>query len=570
MEGAAATAVAPVATFGGPATGLCVSDVLALDLLQAGDPEVLAGAGSMQRPVRWVHIAEDAGTSTLLEGGELVLTTGMNFRHSAPAARDFLNRFFDAGAAAIVVEIAGGTADGVQRSVAAMREAARTSTGVVVVLHSRVRYVQVTEQVHRILMDQQLSRVQRARNVHEVYTALSLHNATEQHIVDQTAELLGVPVVFEDGGHRVLSFNTADREPAAVLQGWQEHSRWVPFTDTTSADVSQPGGSEADADKAAAKSTEGMGGSWLQTPVGVRGQRWGRLVVPAPRIDEADAVQVLERAGQALTMARMAGRDRAELLHQARSGLLHELRQSPAPGEKEALARAAALGLAEGAAYVPVVVRLDRQPGESPTGLQLRERELLGWVEREATSAGIPVLAASIHAGSLGLLVSVPARELESSRLERIFGTAVPELAHSAVGVGASNSSLVSAAAQLAEAHQVAEIAATLEIRQRQYYRFADVRLRGLLSVLADDARVRLFAFAELSGLLEPRDEVSLGLLEAFLRHGGNKTELARSGYMSRQALYPRLARLEKKLGVSLDDPESRAALHVAILWLRQ
>lgn len=555
---------------GVPATGLRVADVLALDVLTVGHPEVLAGADALSRPVRWVHIAEDADTSALLDGGELVLTTGMGFRHSVPAARDFLKRFFTAGAVAVVVEIIGGGGVDAERSAATIREAARDSTGAVVLLHSRVRYVQVTEQVHRMLMDQQLSRLQRARHVHEVYTSLSLRHATEQDIVDQTAELLDVPVVFEDSGHRVLSFNAAGKGSAAVLEGWQEQSRRLPFSDATTADALRPGAAAADWDGDAGKVTDGMGETWLQTPVGAAGQRWGRLVVPAGREDEADAVQVLERAGQALTMSRMAGRDRAELLHQARSGLLHELRQSPAPEEKEALARATALGLAEGAVYVPVVIRLDRDPADTPTGLQLRERELLGWLEETAASARLPVLAASIHAGAVGLLLSVPARELESPGLERIFGTAMPEASPASVGVGASNPSLVNAAASLDEANQVAEIAATLEIRERRYYRFADVRLRGLLSVLADDPRVRSFARAELSGLLSVGDDASLALLEAFLRHGGNKSELSRSGYMSRQALYPRLARLEQKLGVSLDDPESRTALHVAILWLRQ
>ncbi|MDN6123542.1 MAG: helix-turn-helix domain-containing protein, partial [Brevibacterium sp.] len=109
----------------------------------------------------------------------------------------------------------------------------------------------------------------------------------------------------------------------------------------------------------------------------------------------------------------------------------------------------------------------------------------------------------------------------------------------------------------------------TLELRQRQYYRFSDVRLRGLLSSLHDDPSVRAFAEAELAPLLGTDDEEMLVLLEQFLTHGGNKSALARNGFLSRPALYARLDRLQRRLGVSLDDAESRTALHVAILWLR-
>lgn len=531
--------------------GITVADVLELAVLRAGQPEVLSGLDCLAALVRWIHIAEDAETSALLEGGELVLTTGLNFKGSVSATRRFLARFLAAGAVGIVIELADETdTDAANR----VREAAASVSGVVVLLYRRIRYVQVTEQVHRILMKQQLARVERARHVHEVYTGLSLQDASEQQIVDRTAEMVAAPVVFEDVGHRVLSYHPADAEPAELLDEWQQRSRLVGYSPSTGVFNSGTADSNSPA--------------WLQTPVGHKGQRWGRLVVPTQRGDETDAMQVLERAGQALTMARMAGRDQRELLHQAKTGLLHDLRQAPTPTEQEAVARASALGLKPGASYVPVVVRLDRSAGEPATTLQLREREMLEAIERVADAARLPVLAASIHSGSVGLMLSVAARELEIPALERIFGDF--EATALSVGVGAGHSSLLHAAAGLEEATQVAEIAATLETRERRYYRFADVRLRGLLSVLADDARARAFTRAELAGLLEPGESRDLELLEAFLTHGGNKSALARSGYISRQTLYPRLARLQEKLGVSLDDAESRTALHVAVLWLRQ
>ena len=74
-------------------------------------------------------------------------------------------------------------------------------------------------------------------------------------------------------------------------------------------------------------------------------------------------------------------------------------------------------------------------------------------------------------------------------------------------------------------------------------------------------------AEAELAGILDPLDEPGLELLGLYLKHGGNKSALARTGFLSRPALYARLEKLEDKLGVSLDDAESRTSLHVALLW---
>lgn len=542
----------PGGTDAGATVPVTLRAVLEQPEIRAGAPDVLCGADALDSPVRWVHIADTEHVGPLLEGGELVLSTGQSFRGSPGATRRFLDDLEAAGAAGAVIELVDAGGRPATAAIDALRAAARGRSLPVVLLTRPIRFVRVTQVAHRMLVGEQLARVERARRVHEVFTQLSLESASEQRIVDRTAELLGASVVLEDVAHRVLAFQAASADPGALLLDWVERARRIGYREET--------GRRADAE------------DWLQTPVGVRGRRWGRLVVPTALPDDVDAAQVLERAGQALTLARMAGRDERELLHQAQSGLLHELRQPHALTEQEARTRAAALGMGRAAFYLPVVVRLDRLPGEDPTGLQLRERALLEGLADVVRRVRRSMLAASMHSGSLGVLLAVPARQLEDPTLERICH----ELAESrevgtawSVGVGRSRESLLEAAAGLDEAAQVADIAGSLEIRRRPYYRFADVRLRGLLALLQADPRVQAFAEAELAPLLDGQDPAALDLLELYLAHGGNKSALARTGYLSRPALYARLARLQELLGVSLDDAESRAALHVALLWHR-
>nr|WP_241246916.1 MULTISPECIES: helix-turn-helix domain-containing protein [Kocuria] len=75
-----------------------------------------------------------------------------------------------------------------------------------------------------------------------------------------------------------------------------------------------------------------------------------------------------------------------------------------------------------------------------------------------------------------------------------------------------------------------------------------------------------MFARAELGSVLDVERHEDRELLTQFLACGGNKSLLAQRIHLSRPALYGRLARLERRLGVSLDDPESRTSLHVALL----
>ena len=69
---------------------LTVESVLALPVVQAGDPEVLAGRDKLQTPVRWVHVAELTSVAALLGGGELVLSTGLGFGDRPDEARRYL------------------------------------------------------------------------------------------------------------------------------------------------------------------------------------------------------------------------------------------------------------------------------------------------------------------------------------------------------------------------------------------------------------------------------------------------------------------------------------------------
>jgi purine catabolism regulator len=118
------------------------------------------------------------------------------------------------------------------------------------------------------------------------------------------------------------------------------------------------------------------------------------------------------------------------------------------------------------------------------------------------------------------------------------------------------------------EAVQTAETAATFGTRARPFYRFADVRLRGVPALMHDDVRLRFFAEAKLVGILDPLDGPALELLGLYLQHGGNQLALTCTRFLSRPALYARFEKLEDNLGVSLDGAEPRPYLHVALLWI--
>jgi PucR family transcriptional regulator, purine catabolism regulatory protein len=136
------------------------------------------------------------------------------------------------------------------------------------------------------------------------------------------------------------------------------------------------------------------------------------------------------------------------------------------------------------------------------------------------------------------------------------------------VAVGTTVHAVTDARRSLVEAAHVAKAAPRFP-DARPYHRLDDVRLRGLLHLLADDDRVTAFAERELGPLLARDSAHASRLVDAlrhFCEHGGNKSAAATAAHMSRTAYYQQLARIEQVLGVSLDDPESVLSLHVALL----
>ncbi|MDN3480924.1 PucR family transcriptional regulator ligand-binding domain-containing protein [Arthrobacter sp. APC 3897] len=552
---------------------LTVAAVLELDVVRAGAPEVLAGAGFLDCPVRWVHVAELRNLADLLEGGELVLTTGLAFGDSAGDAADYLAGLEAAGAAAVMVELSGDR----RADAAALAAAAEGARLPVIRLHRQIRFVEVTEVVHRRIVARQFEQVARAREVHEVFTLLSLQSAGVQEIVDQAAQLVAAPVVLEDGSHLVVAFAPGPVPPQDLLGNWQRRSRAVHRTGPEIREAKAPPAESGQAPPSEG-SGQAPGGTWLQAPVDLGSRQWGRLVIPqAPASPEAvaEASMVLERAGQALAINLLTERDQAGLAQQAQAGLIHELRSPRVPGETEAQTRAEALGLKPSPAYLPLVLHLDAGAGADPMSMQRKERALLELLDSVVSSTRNTALAAALQTGQVAVLLALPARLLEDSVLERICGVLAERSAAAAepliwtAGVGRARSSLAEAAAGLDEAAHVAQTAGTLSGGGKRFYRSTDVRLRGLLALLREDPRAVSFADAELSGILGDGAGEDLALLQRFLECGGNKTALARSGFLSRPTLYARLERLQTRLGVSLDDPESRTSLHVAVLLHR-
>lgn len=523
-----------------------VAEVLALPVLRQGRPHVVAGAAGLDAPVRWAHVAEVADIAPLLRGGELVLTTGVALPDDGAALARYVADLAGVGVAGVVVELVRHWSD---KLPSALVEAADQHGVPLVTLSRETRFVSVTEAVNGLIVDAQVDELRAAERVHETFTALTVAGAEPGDILREVARLTEHPVVLETLSHEVLAYDTAGTDPGELLPGWPSRSRPVQVGERT--------GFHA-------------GAGWLVTVVGARGHDWGRLIVVCGDPPSRRHVVVAERAASALAVHRLVAKDTDSLERQAHRAILTELLANPVP-PAELTARASALGvpltgrLLVGVAVRPRITATTRTTQSTPVLL----RELAEATALAARRAKVSALVATDDTLVRALIALSPEAGVDAV-LHRL-ATDVHEARSSApavVAVGTTGTGPAEARRTLVEAAQVAA-AALAENAERVVHRLDDVRLRGLLHLLAGDERITAFAARELGPLLTRDAAQGSRLVQAlrhYCEHGGNKSAAAAAAHTSRTAYYQQLARIEQVLGVRLEDPESMLSLYVALL----
>jgi PucR family transcriptional regulator, purine catabolism regulatory protein len=566
-----------------------LAEILELDAVRRGCPEVLAGAGLLGRPVRWVHAIEVADAARLLHGGELVLTTGIALPDEPSLQARYVGELAAVGVAGLAVELGRRYA---RRLPAALVAAAAEHDLPLIAFTREVLFVEVTEAVHARIIDSQSEELRAAARLHEVFTGLSVAGASPAEIVREAARLAGRPIILEDLTHAVLVCEPAGPDTARLLEGFPARSRQVTAAGTCF-------------DAAA---------GWLVTPVGARGENWGRVILacgqpPAP-LDTA----LIERTAAALALTRLIARQRETLERQVHRTLISAILEQAGADAGEAAVRARALGVpVDGRQLIAVVVRL-RDPGP---GLSAQARVLAAAdaVADACRAERVPAIVGSLDDARAGALLSLDRRARADrvltavcGRIRQLLGRPADQRDGQVIAAGSVAESMRDARRSFLEAQQVADAAAadpgafeatppdahpagpgtpggpaasgakapdahaaTARPAASPFYRLADLRLRGLLQLLRDDPRLQGFAERELGSLLayDARHGTALtSVLAAYLEAGGNKAETAHRAHLARPTLYERLRHIERVLGVSLDSAQSRTSLHVALLAL--
>ncbi len=533
---------------------ITVADALELDVLIEGQAIVLAGEGNLDRRIRWAHISDLPTAAPTLRGGELLLTHGLGLRQSESLQRRYVRDLEQVPIAGLVIELG----RGFDRPPVAMVEEARNSGLPMIALRKRIRFVDLTEQVHGEILRRHYREVDTAQELGRELMEVTRAGGGLRPLLRALSEGLRNPVVLEDAAHQVLDYASYDADPAPVISDWASHSH------LSHQDQESTG-----------RTDEHRGRGCASEQIVLRSLPWGRIHVLeidtelGPRAPVAVqycalavALTLLEEAHPSSLAEHVGGNLVAEVM----AGTL-----SPA----EVIDRSRVLGCDLSKSVAAIAIEMVEIDGDAPSQRESRlalERLSRKTLRGVRSAGGNSLSHLPDDSRSLLLLVGAGSKQQLSNVLDAVVGAVSRAIDETwVVRLGLSEQA---DARRLPDAIEHAQVAASLAggtgpLRTASYSKLG---IERLFVKLSDGPELASYVESELGPILQ-HDAVSkielLPVLETYLAAGCSKSEAARELFISRRSLYHRLGSIEALLGYSLEEASTRTSLEVAIQALR-
>src|SRR5919108_3928329 len=177
---------------------LTVRDIASMEGLGVA---VAGGSAGLAREVRWLHVSELADPTPWLEGGELLLTTGLGVGDMSSTQRAYVRRLADHRLAALGFGVGFGFAE---VPPAIVEEANRLGFPVLAIPYD-TPFIALTKAAFTHLANEQLEDVTSALEVHERLSQAVLDGRGVQALLAILSERLAASVCLVDERGRVVA-----------------------------------------------------------------------------------------------------------------------------------------------------------------------------------------------------------------------------------------------------------------------------------------------------------------------------------------------------------------------------
>lgn len=527
---------------------LTVAEALKRPLFQHA--EVVAGRGGLNRSIRWVHILESAENHKFLNGGELILSTGLGFGSDSQKRLAYLKGVVERGAVGVCIELG----EYIQQIPQDMCELADHYQFPLIAFVEPVRFVDITLDLHERLVNRHTEMLRTLATFTRHLQQLSLQQNGLTRILERLQETVQLQTIYYPLEGEAL-FTPA--MPQAVQRELSQLLQEAVLTDQMSA---QTNGMLPISDK-----------KWIvYQPIAAMGHVLAYLgIVLYERPADEFLLLALDYTAAAIAQILLRKMVAEEQARDRQDRLLDQLLAGESLSEAQLQLL---LGIAPKEPLPPyraVILELGADRPVVSTDGNLLLSDMLGVVRLVLRRYGFaPLLRSRGHRLYMLLLLERTDRHREQlqkamSEINQLVRKGLEHDEPLRWGISRLGKHYGTANRHFLEAEQVL---ASQAWAGSPY--FEDLGVYRLLVAQPDSDTLRFFVDDYLGPLLrydQQHNSQLLKTLRVFLDQQANKQEAADKLFIRRQTLYHRLEKIKELLGDSYLQPDHRLCLELAL-----
>lgn len=184
---------------------------------------VIGDEASLNRTVTWVHIIEVTKLDELLNGNELVLTTGVGWYENEELSLSFLKQLIHNNVSGLCIELGTYTPS----LPASMIEYARNHHFPLILFHEKVRYIDITQDLHSLFIHQHYQMVKELEDLSSSFNHILLNGKGIEEILYEFHRRTKIHVYYlpiQGDSYFYPALSLAEQEKR--VKEWVEHKTW--------------------------------------------------------------------------------------------------------------------------------------------------------------------------------------------------------------------------------------------------------------------------------------------------------------------------------------------------------
>jgi PucR family transcriptional regulator, purine catabolism regulatory protein len=518
---------------------------------------IAAGKQGLQRLVRWVHIIEVIHFEELLQGGEMILTTGAAFKSDTQLFMTYLEQLIKRNVSCLCIELGHYLSSVPQEWI----KIAEEYEFPLIIFPQAVRFIDITQDIHAHIINQHHQTLQDLEKISRQFHRMTLTSQGVTHVLQllQSSTKAQVIYVPSEGQPKFIP-PVASRESQRLLE----------LLDAKLQESSETGNTVSP------MLIEVDGRTIIVQHVGAMGKTWAHIVMVLSHKPKEYEYLILDSASLSIAQDLLRKRymEERKLYSQTLwvDDLLH-LRIRDEEQVKVLIGKD--FKKLNALSYHVCLIEFEQEQlqegaysydGDGIESLGIHLSLAVRTVFEQ--HAFYPLITLKNNRLVVVAFDQTPKRPAKK-RLQHVFQSLQQMKAEEeiklVIGVGQAGRNMMHAHVGYQEAIQAISLSPTL---RGTVLFFEELGVFQLLFHIADKQTLHTFVRTYLGPLIDhdqTRGSELLRTLKVYLDHDGSKQIVAQQLFIVRQSLYYRLEKIEELLGQDYMSPEKRLALQVAI-----